>query len=72
MTTWEVRDGRSDALISVHTTEAAAWKRVARDQVKAARLLNRPGLHGGLDATKFCERVVVCVGAVGELRERAI
>ncbi len=65
---WEVRN-RSGAVLSTHTTEDGARRRVERDQARTARQLNRPGLHGGISAERFCERYIVNVGAAGEPTE---
>jgi hypothetical protein len=61
-----VHNPRTGETISRHKTESAAWRGVANCHAKAPRGLNRPGLHGGLDITRFVERIVVPVGAVGE------
>jgi hypothetical protein len=61
-----VRNPRTGETISRHRTEAAALRAIDRCHALAIRRLNRPGLHGGLDITKFVERIAVPVDAVGE------
>lgn len=55
---WEVRHMRTGEVVKRCRTEAEAHAFVNRQQRKAQRFLNRPGMHGGISSSAWCDLAV--------------